>query len=230
MKAKSFLIVLLFFSVIEVFGQNKTEITGRVIDTNQQPVARASVFIDNVNTGKKTNGKGVYKVKATPDAKTIKVMSSGGQVVELPVEGRHEINFSVPAGFSAVKNPEQKVEAEDEMVNVGYSSVSQKGLTTPVTKIDGRKQNIVYRDIYEMLRGKPGVQVTGKSVKIQGASSLMSGTEPLYVVDGVVVNDVDNISPQQVRSIEILKGPSASIYGSRGANGVILITLEGAKK
>jgi TonB-dependent SusC/RagA subfamily outer membrane receptor len=49
-------------------------------------------------------------------------------------------------------------------------------------------------------------------------------------VDGVVVNDVDNIPPQQVRSIEILKGPSASIYGSRGANGVILITLEGAKK
>jgi TonB-dependent SusC/RagA subfamily outer membrane receptor len=229
MKTKTFLIVLICFPVIEVFGQNKTEITGRVIDTNQKPVARASVFIDNVKTGK-TNGKGVYKVKTTPDAKTIKVVSSGGQVVELPVDGRQEINFSVPEGFSAVKNPEPKVETEDEMVNVGYSSVSQKGLTTPVTKIDGRKQNIVYRDIYEMLRGKPGVQVTGKSVKIQGASSLMSGTEPLYVVDGVVVNDVDNIPPQQVRSIEILKGPSASIYGSRGANGVILITLEGAKK
>ena len=228
MKVKAFLIVLICFSVIEVFGQKKTEITGRVIDTNQKPVARASVFIDNVQTGK-TNGKGVYKVKTTPDAKTIKVISSGGQVVELPVEGRQEINFSMPAGFSAVKNPEQKVEAEDEMVNVGYQSVSQKGLTTSVTKIDGRKQNIVYKDIYEMLRGKPGVQVNGKSVTIQGVSSIMSGTEPLYVVDGVVVNDVDNIPPQQVRSIEILKGPSASIYGSRGANGVILITLEGAK-
>ena len=79
-----------------------------------------------------------------------------------------------------------------------------------------------------MIRGEvPGVQVNGTSIIIQGASSLTLSTEPLFVVDGIVVNSIDYISPISVKSIEILKGSAASIYGSRGANGVILIRLIG---
>ena len=77
-----------------------------------------------------------------------------------------------------------------------------------------------------MLRGEvPGVQVNGTSIRIQGASSLTLSTEPLFVVDGVTVNSIDHILPQMVKSIQVLKGSSAAIYGSRGANGVLLINL-----
>jgi TonB-dependent SusC/RagA subfamily outer membrane receptor len=76
-----------------------------------------------------------------------------------------------------------------------------------------------------MLQGQPGVQVNGTRVIIQGQSTIIGSTDPLFVVDGSIVTSIEGISPQTVKSIEILKGPSASIYGSRGANGVILITL-----
>jgi TonB-dependent SusC/RagA subfamily outer membrane receptor len=117
----------------------------------------------------------------------------------------------------------------EEEVNVGYGKVKKKELVTPVTKLDGEKQKFVYKDIYDMLRTMPGVQVSGKSIKIQGAESFMSSTEPLLVVDGMTVTTIDDIMPESVKSIDILKGSSASIYGSRGANGVILITLKGAR-
>jgi TonB-dependent SusC/RagA subfamily outer membrane receptor len=74
------------------------------------------------------------------------------------------------------------------------------------------------------------VQVNGKSIQIQGPSSINLSSEPLFVVDGMAVTSIDDIRPQQVKSIEILKGASASIYGSRGSNGVIMITLIGAEK
>ena len=76
-----------------------------------------------------------------------------------------------------------------------------------------------------MIKGQvPSVEVSGKSIRIQGFSSLGS-TEPLFVVDGIVSSSIDDIPPSQVKSIEVLKGSSAAIYGSRGANGVILIRL-----
>ena len=67
--------------------------------------------------------------------------------------------------------------------------------------------------------------LSGKSIKINGSSSLNVSTEPLFVVDGIIVYSIDDISPKTVKSIEVLKGPDASIYGMRGANGVIVITL-----
>jgi TonB-dependent SusC/RagA subfamily outer membrane receptor len=82
-----------------------------------------------------------------------------------------------------------------------------------------------------MIRGEvPGVRVVGNTISIQGPSSMNSGTQPLLVVNGMVVETIDDIRPQSVKSIDILKGSAASIYGSRGANGVVLITLIGAEK
>lgn len=100
-------------------------------------------------------------------------------------------------------------------------------MTSSVSKIDGTNPKYAsYKNIYDMIRGEvPGVQVSGNSIKIQGASSLTLSTEPLFVVDGVTVNTIDGIQPYMVQSIQVLKGSSASIYGSRGANGVIVINL-----
>ena len=81
-----------------------------------------------------------------------------------------------------------------------------------------------------MIRGKvPGVSVVGNSIVIRGVNSVNASSDPLLIVDGVTVSSIDNISPSMVKSISVLKGPDAAIYGSRGANGVLLITLVGSR-
>jgi TonB-dependent SusC/RagA subfamily outer membrane receptor len=88
----------------------------------------------------------------------------------------------------------------------------------------------VYQDIYDMIRGRvAGVEVSGKSIKIRGTNSLNISTEPLFVVDGVITREIDDIAPETVKSIEVLKGPDASAYGIRGSNGVIVITRKTGK-
>jgi TonB-dependent SusC/RagA subfamily outer membrane receptor len=95
--------------------------------------------------------------------------------------------------------------------------------------VDGKNSKYAsYKDVYEILKGLPGVIVSGRSVQIQGPSSINSGTEPLYIVDEMPVDSIDGISPTLIESISVLKGASTSIYGSRGANGVIIVKLIGA--
>jgi TonB-dependent SusC/RagA subfamily outer membrane receptor len=155
----------------------------------------------------------------------ISVISLSGNLTEAAIKGQSVVNFSLSINSLAESNQLKNTKGEEE-VNIGYGTVKRRDLLTPVEKINGKDTKYEsYLNIYEMLRGKPGVQVTGTNIKIQGASSFMSGTEPLLVVDGIVVSTIDGIQPQMVKSIEILKGSSASIYGSRGANGVILIDL-----
>ena len=89
----------------------------------------------------------------------------------------------------------------------------------------------VYQDIYDMIRGRiAGVEMSGRSIKVRGTNSLFVSTEPLFVVDGVIVSRVDDIAPETVKSIEVLKGPDATAYGTRGSNGVILITRRTGKE
>ena len=89
----------------------------------------------------------------------------------------------------------------------------------------------VYQDIYDMIRGRvPGVEVSGKSIRIRGSNSLNVSTEPLFVLDGVIVSTIDQISPDNVKSIEVLKGPDATVYGTRGSNGVIIIKTKTGKE
>lgn len=235
MKKTLLLFVLLSTCLFNVsYGQKankKTELTGTITDINQNPVSGATIFIDNKSTGKVSNSKGVYKIKILPDAQTVSVMTISGNLTELPIKGQTVVNFSLNINSQGDSN-QLKNKAGEEDVNIGYGTVKQKDLLTNVSKIDGKDTKYEsYRTIYDMLKGKPGVQVNGTSIKIQGASSFQSGTEPLLVVDGVVVSTLEGIQPNMVKSIQVLKGSSASIYGSRGANGVILIDLiQGEKK
>ena len=78
-----------------------------------------------------------------------------------------------------------------------------------------------------MIAGRiPGVDVAGKKVRIRGVNSMVSNNDPLFVVNSIPLNSIDHILPQDVESISVLKGPSATIYGSRGVNGVIVIKLK----
>lgn len=229
MKKILLLFVLLAVCVSTIsYGQKankKIELTGTITDVNQKPVSDATIFIDNKSTGKLSNSKGVYKIKILPDAQIISVMTVSGNLTQLPIDGQTVVNFSLNINSLSDAN-QQKNKSGDDDVNIGYGTVKQRDLLTPVEKIDGKDTKYEsYRTIYDMLRGKPGVQVTGTSIKIQGASSFQSGTEPLLVVDGVVVSTLEGVQPNMVKSIQVLKGSSASIYGSRGANGVILIDL-----
>jgi TonB-dependent SusC/RagA subfamily outer membrane receptor len=230
--------ILIAFLPIIAVGQKsdntskkKLTISGFVTDSKQKPVSGAMILIDNKRTNTVTNRKGFYKVKAIPDAGLISVFTPENGVIELPVNGRTSINFTLTDLVRSNNKSDQSESISEETVNVGYGSVKKKNLTTNVNSLNTKNQSQSYSNIYEMLSGKiPGVQVNGTSVKIQGASSFMLSTEPLFVVDGVIVQSIDYISPTEVISIEVLKGASAAIYGSRGANGVILITLKSASK
>lgn len=122
--------------------------------------------------------------------------------------------------------------AEEEDVNVGYGVVKKRNLTTSVSKVAVGKENVTsYSHIGDYLMGRvPGVQVikSGTSYRyvIRGLNSVNLSSDPLFIVDGVETMSIDYINPQDVQSVEVLKDASASIYGTRGANGVILITTK----
>jgi TonB-dependent SusC/RagA subfamily outer membrane receptor len=109
--------------------------------------------------------------------------------------------------------------------------VKKKDLLTPVYSQDlNENKYTTYKDIYEILRTIPGVEVSGRNITIQGVSTLTSSTEPLYVVDGMTVSSLDGIPTVEIENVSVLKGAAASIYGSRSANGVIIVNLKKAKR
>ncbi len=214
------------------FGQKVSKnitITGFVVDAKQNPVQNAVIFIDKVKTNSVTDSKGYYKIKTSRKAQEIMVFSVFGGYLKDTINGRTFINFTL-TGKSKESN-QKSVTNDNETVNTGYGTAGKNDIPNKINKIDGQDQRFAaYQDIYDMLRGSvPGVEVSGKSITIRGSTSLNASTEPLFVVDGVIVNSIENISPQTVKSIEVLKGPDASVYGTRGSNGVILITLVSGK-
>lgn len=231
MKIKLFLIILsLALPVTLLSGQKnskKINISGFVTDVNKRPVAGATILVDNINTHKFTHKNGFYKVKVHTESKIISVLPFSGGVTESVINGQTEINFSLPIDVLSERNIQKDPNGE-ESVNTNYGSVKKKNLIAPVDKVDGlNKKYASYQNIYEILRQQPGVQVNGNKVMIRGASSLLGGTEPLFIVNDIPTTDINDIMPQMVKSIEVLKGSETSIYGSRGGNGVIIIKLIG---
>jgi TonB-dependent SusC/RagA subfamily outer membrane receptor len=221
---------LLSFSVsLGQKSNKKISISGVVMDANQKPVHNAIILIDNQKSNIVTDKKGIYKIKISPKAKLISVFTFRNGVSETEIGGRTVINFFMKTAATSAGS-EVINSQNEETVNVGYGTVKKKDATTQVGKIDGtNKKYASYSNIYDMIRGElPGVQVTGKNIVIQGTSSIMLSSDPLFIVDGMPVSSLDDITPVMVKSIEVLKGSAAAVYGSRGANGVILITLRGA--
>ena len=121
-------------------------------------------------------------------------------------------------------------EKTDDSVNVGYGSTSKDALTVSVGQLKSDNTTVTYANMYEYLEGRiPGVTVVGDKIRIRETGPLNSFGEPLLMVDGIEVSDLNSINPNDVESVEVLKDASASIYGARGGNGVVLITTKGAK-
>jgi TonB-dependent SusC/RagA subfamily outer membrane receptor len=105
------------------------------------------------------------------------------------------------------------------------TGTQKEDTTSPVGEIKDPNQICTYNSIYEMIRGSSRSLRKWNKIMIRSTTTVNGSTEPMFVVDGVPVNTIDNIHPVDARSISILKGSSAAIYGSRGSNGVIIINL-----
>lgn len=229
-----FTIIISFFLLSTAIGQDrgrKIVISGIVTDEFRNPVQGATITMDGKKSTKTTDKDGKYKIKLSSSVDRIGIFTTSPLTVEETINGRTTINFTLNPDAVKEVSAQSNSFAEEE-VNIGYGTEKRKNLSTSVGKVDAKQQRYAaYSSIYELLRGEvPGVVIDGTRILIRENTSMMSSNEPLFVVDGVPTSSIDGIQPQMVRRIEVLKGSAASIYGSRGSNGVILISLSDPKK
>jgi TonB-dependent SusC/RagA subfamily outer membrane receptor len=187
------------------------------------PISNSIIMIDGEKTNSVTNAKGEYKIKVKPTAQRIGIFTFGSGFREEAINGR--TNITIRLTKVSAQKPEN-VNAEGEQgVGVGYANVKKKNVTSDIGTIDGtNKKYASYRSIGDMIqREVSGAKVTGSTVILQDSKDFFGSVPALIVVDGVYVDGLPDISPIQVKSIEVLKGASAAIYGSRGYGGVIVI-------
>lgn len=218
-------------SMAESFqNQNKT-ITGLIKDEMGEPVIGASILLKGTTYGTIADLDGNFKLSYPAQSKEILVISFVGmKTIEIDVKDKKMLNIKM----------ESDVTDLDEVVVIGYGTSSIKDLTGSVASV-GAKQlsQLNTPNVSSMLQNlASGVQVsqsTGQPgetirVRVRGATSLTGSNEPLYVIDGVPVDDptmLDAISPNDIQSMDVLKDASAAaIYGSRAANGVVIITTK----
>jgi TonB-dependent starch-binding outer membrane protein SusC len=205
-------------------NNKKIVLSGTVLDASKAPIVNAIVMIDNEKTNSVTDANGKYKVRVKPTAEKIGIFTFGHGVSEQLINGRGQIDFNF--GASEKEHPaEQNIASGDQGVNTGYGLVKKKNLTTDVNKIDGtNKKYASYKSIGDMIqREVSGVRLKGSSVIIQDSKDFFGNVYALIIVDGVSMDELPDIPPYTVQSIEVLKGTSAAIYGSRGYGGVIII-------
>ena len=192
-------------------SEKKVTITGTVLNSDKKSVEGAVIYIDGVKTSCKSKDDGSYKIKVSPSALKLMARSKVYGSLETLINGQTTINFTLEGV------DEKQVFKSGNMVEKKEETESGFRVANPKSK-----RLITYTDIYQMIRAEVrGVVVSGNSVLIEQGHSFFGSSEPLYVV-----NSIDNINPQEVKSINILKGSSAAIYGVRGSNGVICITLK----
>ena len=205
-------------------------ITGVIKDDMGEPVIGASIVIQGTTFGTVANMDGQFMLSYPENTKNDELMISfiGMQTVKEKIGNRHVFNVKM----------ESEVTNLDEVVVVGYGTSSVKDLTGSVASV-GLKQlsQLNTPNVTSMLQNlAAGVQVSQNTgvpgetvrVRVRGATSLTGSNEPLYVIDGVPVEDpsmLDAISPNDIQSMDVLKDASAAaIYGSRAANGVVIVT------
>lgn len=205
-------------------------ISGNVTDENRQPLPGVTVVVKGTTQGTVTNADGEYSLTNIPDDATLVFSFVGMRTQEVPVENRPIINVVMSEDMIGM----------DEVVVVGYGVQKKENLTGSVVAVTG--ETISKRQVGQTsmaLQGiAPGITVVqrsgqpgkdGGTIRIRGIGT-MGDSNPLVLVDGVEMN-INNIDPNIIESISVLKdAASASIYGSRAANGVILITTKRAKE
>jgi TonB-dependent SusC/RagA subfamily outer membrane receptor len=228
MRTKLFIVLLLSVLCLDgIAGKGgKLKITGTVKDADGNPVEKAVILADGATTGSITNVRGQYVIKVSKDAQSIGVIAPGNIVTADLIDGRTRIDFKldVPVKMkgSLIMTP------GDELINTGYNSIPKKFITSEISSINGNQSKYAsYTTVDEMItRECSGVKAENGSYVIQNSTNLSGPVPALLVVDGTYVNSFDGIAPSTVASINVLKGTSATIYGSRGYGGAIVITTK----
>ncbi|MBC9795433.1 TonB-dependent receptor [Sinomicrobium weinanense] len=225
--------------------QDKTDISGVVTDPNGMPLPGATVIVRETGEGTTTNTDGLYSIKVRDDH-TLVFSFVGMETREVSINGRHEIDITL----------KEDTQSLEEIVLVGYGTQKRKDITGSVSKINASDiQKLAPANFDNALVGRaPGVYVVpssgapgaAASIRIRGITSVLGNNEPLYVIDGVPIeisqgqgnafysesfsnsiSPLASINPQDIESIDILKDASATaIYGSRGANGVVIVNTK----
>lgn len=222
-----FICLLGFLFCSSVFAQ-KIRITGVVSDRAGE-IAGINVLVKGTTLGTMTGSNGQYSIEALENA-TLVFSFIGYETKEVAVNGQKTINVTMKEDSKQL----------NEVVLVGYGSVKKSDLTGAVSSVKAEDLTFPSSSVSEMLRGKAaGVQISmstgrpgaGSSILIRGKRSLSGGNAPLYIVDGAVVETINDINPNDISSIEILKDASSqAIYGARAANGVVLISTKRGQK
>jgi TonB-dependent SusC/RagA subfamily outer membrane receptor len=222
-----FLVLLSVLCINNITAQKsnkKITITGTVRNAARQPIVNAIVMIDDEKTNSITDANGAYKVKVKPTAAKIAIFTFGSGTFEDSIKGRTLIDFNFAA--KGTKQPAEQAAAPAEQgASTGYGLVKKKDLTTTVNSIDGtNKKYASYHTLVEMIeREVSGIRMNGSRVIIQGSKDMFGDVSAIIVVDGVTMDELPDIPPTSVKSIDVLKGAAASIYGSRAYGGAIVI-------
>jgi len=202
-------------------------VTGKVTGGQaNEPLPGVNILVKGTASGTTTNVEGEYSLSA-PATATLTVSFIGYEPQEIPVNGRTNINISLKEDSKSLS----------EVVVIGYGTSKRANLTGAAASISSKdiEERPVSR-LENVLAGQlPGVDVqttTGEpgaalQIRVRGTGSLNASNDPLYVVDGVPVETLNGINPSDVQTIDVLKdASSAAIYGSRGSNGVVIITTK----
>lgn len=230
-KLFSRLLVLLLLSAINlsVAAQNIT-VTGTVVDpAENEPLIGATVRAKGTSAGVATDIDGNYSINVPPKS-TLIISSIGYETKEVAVDGRTRIDISMTSTSAML----------DEVVVIGYGVQRKSDITGSISSVSGKEINDVpVSSALQALQGKAsGVNIIQNSgapggattIKIRGTGTV-NDADPLYVVDGFIVDDITHINPNDIANIEIFKdAASSAVYGARAANGVVAITTKGGEK
>lgn len=209
-----------------VVNAQNLSISGKVTDENGAVLEGVSVKVKGTNNGTQTSKDGTFQISVKVN-QTLLISYVGFNDNQYVVKGQTDLNIKLVRGANAL----------DEVVVVGYGTVRKKDLTGSIISVKPEEiTKVASNNIMEALQGKlTGVDIVRTSggagananVTIRGNRSIIAGNGPLYIVDGIQYADYQDINPNDIQSMEVLKDASSTaIYGSRGANGVILITTK----
>ena len=231
MKPVKKLILALLILAFPLVLSAQTVVKGVVTDENGEPLIGVGVLVEGTTTGTETDLDGNYEIKVPSTASNLVFSCIGMATQTIPVGDRTKIDVVMKADNTFL----------DEVVVVGYATVKRRDLLGSVSSVGSDKLTAQpVTTVSQALAGKmAGVSVVTTEgdpdadikIRVRGGGSITQDSSPLYIVDGFPVESINDISSSEIASIDVLKDAfSTAIYGSRGANGVVIVTTKSAEK